>query len=154
MKLAGDDADGDLALALGERVMAGMEMGAERPRDLRQLRIMHPDFARPGEPATALDHGAITLLLCWCHLLVGNLGITTEGWCVRHLWFLLRLCVHVLGPSDGETSSARRCNRSSARLSGIQWTAPRPMSNRAATHPTPSSANCALPAMRRLSPDI
>src|SRR5580700_6184826 len=114
MKLAGDDADGDLALALGKRVLAGMEMGAERPRDLRQFRIMHPDFARPGKPATALDHGAIALLLCRCHLLIGNLGITTKGWHIRHLGFLSGCAVMcwgraVVGPPQrgGVTVGAR-----------------------------------------------
>src|SRR5580698_8024221 len=107
MKLAGDDADGDLALTLGERVMTGMEVGAERPRDLRQLRIVHPDFARPGQPATALDHGAIALLLRRRHSLVGDLGITTKGWRIRHFWFPFRLSGHGLGASRGVTVRAR-----------------------------------------------
>jgi hypothetical protein len=34
MKLAGDDADGNLTLALGEGVTAGVEMRAERPTAL------------------------------------------------------------------------------------------------------------------------
>ena len=84
MKLAGDDADGDLALALGEGVTAGVEMGAERPRDFRQLRIVHPDLARPGEPAAALDHGAVALLLLRRHLFIGDLSVTTKGWCIGH----------------------------------------------------------------------
>src|SRR5271155_3779326 len=88
MKLAGDDADGDFTLALSQGVTAGVEMGAEWPRDLRQVRIVHPDFARPGEPATALDHGAVALLLRRCHLLIGNLGITTKGWRIGHFGFL------------------------------------------------------------------
>jgi hypothetical protein len=40
MKRAGDDADGDLPLALAERV-AGAEMRPERPHHLRQLGVVH-----------------------------------------------------------------------------------------------------------------
>ena len=62
-------------------------MRAERPGDLRQLRIVHPDLARPGEPAAGLHHGAIAFLLLRRHLLVGDLGVATKGWRVGHFWF-------------------------------------------------------------------
>src|SRR5262245_17312006 len=41
MPVAGDDADGNLALALAERVAALLEMRAEWARDFRKLRIVH-----------------------------------------------------------------------------------------------------------------
>src|SRR5207244_7794663 len=47
MPFADDNANRDLALAFGQRVMAGMEMGAERSRGLGQLGVMHPNLARP-----------------------------------------------------------------------------------------------------------
>src|SRR5665213_2400467 len=117
MKLAGDDADGDLTLGFSEGVTAGVEMGAEWPRDLCQVRIVHPDFARPGEAATALDHSAIALLLRRSHLLVGNLCITTKGWCFGHIGFLPSWAVMcwgrvVVGPPQrgGVTVQARGCS--------------------------------------------
>src|SRR5712672_2753542 len=88
MPFAVDDADGDLALALGKRVMAGMEMGAERRRSLRQLGVMDPDLARPAELTADLDQKAIALLLLRRHLLIGDLGVTAKGWCIGHLGFL------------------------------------------------------------------
>src|SRR3984957_16721620 len=120
MKPAGDDTDGDLALALGERVTAGVERGPEWPPGFRSL---YPDFARPGEPATALDHCAIALVLLRRHLFIRDLSITTKGWRIRHFGFLPGLCGQVLGLSSGRTSSARMCSCSSARLFGIpgQW---------------------------------
>src|SRR5437879_6380605 len=45
MPFAVDDDHSDLALALAQRIAAGVEMGAERRRRLYQLRVMHPDFA-------------------------------------------------------------------------------------------------------------
>src|SRR5262249_60707350 len=49
--LAVDDDDGDLALALAERIAAGVEMPAERSDRLRQLWVLDPDFARPAQRA-------------------------------------------------------------------------------------------------------
>src|SRR5689334_3492904 len=87
MPFAVDDADGDLALTLGKRVMAGMEMGAERSRSLRQLGVVDPDLARPAELAADLDHGVITLLLLRRHLLVRNLGVPAKGGRIGHFGF-------------------------------------------------------------------
>src|SRR5215469_9894032 len=88
MPFAVDDADGDFALALGKRVMAGMEMGAERPRRPRQLWIVHPDLARPSDAAADLDQRAITLPLLRRHLVKGDLGVTAKGWRIGHIGFL------------------------------------------------------------------
>src|SRR5579862_7560826 len=44
MPFAVDDDDGDLALALGQRISAGVEMRAQRRRRLYELWIMHPDL--------------------------------------------------------------------------------------------------------------
>jgi hypothetical protein len=87
MPFAVDDADGDLALALGKRVMLGMEMGAERSSSLCQLGVMDPDLARPAELAADLDQKAITVLLLRRHLLIGDLGVPAEGWRIGHLGF-------------------------------------------------------------------
>src|ERR1700726_648185 len=85
MPFAVDDADGDLALALGKRVMAGMEMSAERSRGLRQLGVMDPDLARPANLTADLDQRAISLLLLRRHLVIGDLGVTAKGWRIGHL---------------------------------------------------------------------
>ena len=85
MKLAGDDADGNLTLALGEGVTAGVEMRAERPHGFGELRIVNPDLGWSGEPATALDHRAIAILLLRGHLLIGDLSVTAKGWRIGHL---------------------------------------------------------------------
>ena len=77
MKLAGDDADGDLALALAERI-AGAEMRPERPHHLRQLGVVHIDLVRAGQPPARLDQRAIAFLLLGRHLIIGNLGIASE----------------------------------------------------------------------------
>src|SRR5579872_934299 len=91
MEFAGDDADGYFPLAFGKGVAPGVKMRAEGARDFRQLRIMHPDLAGPGEAAAALHHGAKAFLLLGRHLIIGNLGITAEGWSLGHLGFLPRL---------------------------------------------------------------
>src|SRR2546425_7584826 len=83
MKLAADDADGDLALALAERV-AGAEMRPERPHHLRQLGVVHIDLVRAGQPAARLDQRAIAFLLLRRHLIIGNLGIASESGCLGH----------------------------------------------------------------------
>src|SRR6266478_778791 len=92
MPFAVDDADGDLALALRERVPAGVKMCAERSCSLRQLGIVHPDLARPAHLAAGLDQRAIAVLLLRRHLVVRNLGIAAKSWCVGHranssFWF-------------------------------------------------------------------
>src|SRR5437588_5011775 len=84
MPFAVDNADGDLTLTLGKRVMAGMKMGAERSRSLRQLGVMDPDPARPAELAADLDHRSIRLLLFRRHLLVGDFGVPAKGGRIRH----------------------------------------------------------------------
>ena len=77
MKRAADDADRDLALALAERI-AGAEMRPERPHHLRQLGVVHIDLVRAGQPTARLNQRAIGILLLRGHLLIGNLGITSE----------------------------------------------------------------------------
>jgi hypothetical protein len=84
MPFAVDDADGDLAFPFAERVVAGVEMRAERGRSLRQPGIVHPDLARSTNLAADLFYKAIALLLLWSHLLVGNLGITAKGGGLGH----------------------------------------------------------------------
>jgi hypothetical protein len=49
-----DDDYSDLALTFAERVVAGMEMPAERRRDLRQLGIVYPDFVGAAQRAARL----------------------------------------------------------------------------------------------------
>src|SRR6202040_1340603 len=80
MPFAVDDDNRDLALALGERVAAGVEVGTERSRGLHQLGIMHPNFARAAGRPTRLDQKAIALLLLRCHLVIRDLGVAAEGW--------------------------------------------------------------------------
>src|SRR5438067_7606160 len=77
--LARDDDDRDLAFALGQRVMAGVKMAAERSYRLRQPGIVHPDLARPAQGAAGLEQRVIALLLLGRHLVIGNLGIATKG---------------------------------------------------------------------------
>src|ERR1700733_1527062 len=122
MKLTGDDADGDLTLRFREGGAAGGEMRSEWTGNLCQVRIVHPDFTRPGEAATALDHGAIALLLRRRHLLIGDLSVTTKGWCFGHIGFLPGWAVMcwavmcwrraVVGPPQrgGVTVQARGCS--------------------------------------------
>src|SRR5205814_9390692 len=78
MPSAVDYDDGDLALALGERVAAGGEIGAQRSRGLYQLGVMHPDLARPAGRATGLDEQAIARLLLRCHFVIRDLGVASE----------------------------------------------------------------------------
>jgi len=80
---AGDDADSNLALALGERV-AGAEMRPERPHHLRQLGVVHIDLVRAGQPTARLNQRAIAFLLLGRHLLIGNLGIASKRGCLGH----------------------------------------------------------------------
>src|ERR1700730_8394539 len=87
MPFAVDDADGDLALALGKRVMLGMEMGAERSRGLCQLGVVDPDLARSADLTADLDQKAITVLLLRGHLLIGDLGVPAKGGRIGHLGF-------------------------------------------------------------------
>src|SRR5271165_4527764 len=87
MKVAGDDADGDLPLAFGEGITAGVEVAAERARDFGQFWIVHPDLAGPGKAAAGLHHGVVAVLLLWRHLVIGDFGVTAEGWRVGHCWF-------------------------------------------------------------------
>src|SRR2546423_10907444 len=77
--LAGDDDDRDLAFALGQRVMAGVKMAAERSYRLRQLGIVHPHLARPAQRTAVLEQRATALLLLGRHLVIRNLGIATEA---------------------------------------------------------------------------
>src|SRR3984893_13975169 len=87
MPFAVDDDDGNLALALGERVAAGMEMRTERRRRLHQFGIMHPDLARPAGGPPHLDQKAIALLLLRRHLVIGDLGIAAKSRRLRHFGF-------------------------------------------------------------------
>src|SRR5215471_18802646 len=83
MKLAANDADSDLALALAERI-AGAEMRPERPHHLRQLGVVHIDLVRAGQPTACLDQRAIAFLLLRRHFIIGNLGIASERGCLGH----------------------------------------------------------------------
>src|SRR5262249_59616516 len=83
MKLAANDADSDLALALAERI-AGAEMRPERPHHLRQLGVVHIDLVRARQPTARLNQRAIAFLLLGRHLLIGNLGIASKRGCLGH----------------------------------------------------------------------
>src|SRR5712671_5583568 len=85
MPFAIDDDDRDLALALAERIAAGVEMGAERRRRLYQLWVVHPDLAWTAGRAADLHQKAITLLLLRGHLVIGDLGVAAEGGRLGHL---------------------------------------------------------------------
>src|SRR5437773_2081560 len=87
MPLAVDDDDGDLALALAERIAAGVEMRAERRRRLYQLRVVHPDLARPAGGAADLHQKTIALLLFRRHLVIRDLGVTAESRCFGHFGY-------------------------------------------------------------------
>ncbi len=78
MPVAGDDAHGDLALALAQRIAAGLEMRAERAGDLRERRIVDPDLGRAGQTAARLDQRVVAGLLLRGHLIVGDFGIAAE----------------------------------------------------------------------------
>src|SRR5262249_20520605 len=82
--LAVDDDDGDLAFALGQRVMAGMKMAAERSDRLCQLGIVYPDLARSAQRTAGLEQRTITLLLLERHLVIRDLGIAAKGRRVGH----------------------------------------------------------------------
>src|ERR1700756_5630550 len=84
MPFAVDDADGDLALPLGKRVMAGMKMSPERSRGLRQFGVVYPDLTRPADLTADLFQNAIALLLLGRHFVIGDLGVTAKGRCVGH----------------------------------------------------------------------
>src|SRR4030095_6735259 len=103
MPLAVDDDDGDLALALAERI-AGSEMRSEGAHHLRQLRVVHPDLVGAGQTAARLDQRAVGVLLLRAHLVVGNLGIASEGRRLGHLGLL----------SSGELSVAVSIARAAA----------------------------------------
>src|SRR6266567_8515254 len=79
MPAAGDDADGDLALALAQGVVAWLKMRAVRAGDFRELRIMHPDLGRARQAAAGLDHRLVALLLFRSHPVVGDFGVAAEG---------------------------------------------------------------------------
>ena len=87
-----DDDDGDLALSFAERVMAGVEMAAERCRGLRQLGVMHPDLARPADLAADLLQKPVALLLLRGHLVIRDLGVPAKSRGLGHFGF----------PSEGE----------------------------------------------------
>src|SRR5471030_969722 len=84
MPAAGDDADGYFALALGQGIVAWLEMRAERARDFREFRIVHPDLRRARQAAAGLDHCVVALLLFRSHLVVLDFGVTAEGRGFRH----------------------------------------------------------------------
>src|SRR4029077_20410602 len=87
MPLAVDDDDRDLALALAQRVTAGVEMRAERRRRLYQLRVVDPDLAWTAGRAADLHQKPIALLLLRRHLVIGDLGVAAEGRRLGHLRF-------------------------------------------------------------------
>src|SRR5713101_3878130 len=87
MPFAVDDAHGDLALALAERV-ARAEMRTKLPHHLGQLGVVHIDLVRAGQPAARLDQRAIALLLLRRHLVVRDLGIAAKGGRVGHFCLL------------------------------------------------------------------
>src|SRR5262249_53796837 len=51
---------------------------------LGELRIVHVDLVRAGQPPARLDQRAVGVLLLRSHLIVGDLGIASEGRRVGH----------------------------------------------------------------------
>ena len=88
MPLAVDDDDGDLALALAQRI-ASAEIGTQRPHHLGQLGVVHPDPVRPAQLAARFDQRSVALLLFRRHPVGGNLGIAAKGRGVGHRAFPL-----------------------------------------------------------------
>ena len=72
-----DDDDGDFALA--ERIVAGVKMAAVRRRDLRQLRVVHPNLVGSAERPAGFDREPVALLLLGGHLVIGDFGVAAEG---------------------------------------------------------------------------
>src|SRR5205085_6213802 len=93
MPFAVGDDDGDLALALGERVPAGVEMRSERADRFRQLGVVHPDLPRPAQWAARLDQLVVARLLLRRHPVVRDLGIAAEGWRLGHFGSPPGLCL-------------------------------------------------------------
>src|SRR5215472_14522166 len=90
MPFAVDDDDGDLALALAERI-AGAEIGAQRPHHLHQLGIVDIDLVRAGKAPPRLDQRAVALLLFRRHPVIGDLGIAAKSrrlghWAISSFW--------------------------------------------------------------------
>src|SRR5271156_2926019 len=78
--LAENDADGDLPLALGERVIRWMKMVRQRRHRRGEVRIVDPDLRRPLELAPlCLCEDPIALLLLGSHLVIWSLGVPPEG---------------------------------------------------------------------------
>ena len=115
MPVAVDDADGDLALAFGEGVLARVEVGAERPDGLGQLGVMDPDLGWTGERAPGFDQGAVALLLLGGHLLVGDLDVAAKGWRVGHDDFLPGASLRVVCDRRAVLSTAGAWPRRPAR---------------------------------------
>src|SRR3984893_17420704 len=112
MPFAVDDADGDLALALRERVPAGVKMRAEQSCCLRQLGVVYPDLARPAHLAAGLDQRSITSLLLRRHLVIGDLGIAAKSRRVGHQAISsYRLIAGISCRSAGHMSMSRWSDR-------------------------------------------
>ena len=84
MPVAGDDADRDLTLALGQGIAARLEMRSEWAGDFREFRIVHPDLGRARQAAAGLDHRLVAFLLLWSHFFEGDFGVAAEGRGFRH----------------------------------------------------------------------
>src|ERR1700722_18152862 len=85
MPFAVDDDDGDLALTFAERVFARLEMSAERRRNLRQFRVVHPNLVGSTERTAGLDRKPVAFLLLRRHLVIGDLGVAAKGGRLGHL---------------------------------------------------------------------
>src|SRR5215468_8048122 len=79
MPVARDDTDRDLPLALGQRVATGLKMNAESADDLCELWIMNPNLNWARQAPARLNDGVIGILLFSGHLVVGYLGVASEG---------------------------------------------------------------------------
>src|SRR5262245_35927047 len=83
MPVACDDADGDLALALAQRVAAWLKMSAESADDPGELWIVGPDLDRARQAPAPRHDGVVCTLLLRTHSVVGDFGIASEGWGLR-----------------------------------------------------------------------
>src|SRR5215470_14362973 len=86
MPAAGDDEDGDLALTLRERRLAGREVLSEGRRRMHELRIVDPHLVGAGQAAPrSLDEEPVALPLRRRHLIDGKLRIASERGRGAHL---------------------------------------------------------------------
>src|SRR5262249_8758885 len=90
-----------------------------------ELRIVDVDLVRAGQPPVRLDQRAVRVLLLRGHLIVGDLGITSEGRRVGHgavscAEALLTVAMVAAASSVGAHSSAKAASRSMTRAAAAR----------------------------------